>query len=119
MVHLGIVLLSEMADKHDRRKEAGMNRLTKRTETGAVAAASDIEERPDGHGGAAVERLAQYEDMVDELLRRQREIPVVLEQLRREGKDKSYRFREEFAKKLVAEQFIMLLDEFGLKVRPQ
>lgn len=95
-----------------------MKRFTQRMEDGGYLAASGIAEQKEtgGFRGEAIDRLARFENLMESLAARQRDIPVTLEKLRGEGREKSYKFREEFAKKLMAEAFLSMMAEHGLKI---
>lgn len=62
-----------------------------------------------GYYGEAIERLAQYENLVDHLLARQQHIPEELETLREAGKNKTVQFKELLTQKLITENFLALL----------
>jgi hypothetical protein len=62
----------------------------------------------------AAEALGKYEDLYDYLMECEQTIPAELEKLRREGKEKSYKFRETMSRKLLNVAFISLLNRFGI-----
>ncbi|MBN2258975.1 MAG: hypothetical protein JW702_00360 [Clostridiales bacterium] len=79
-----------------------MNRLTHYSEeTKSFSSNNSIDE--------IIEVLAKYENLLDHLLLRQQQIPMELEKLREQGKEKSYKFRELFGEKLTVEAFLALM----------
>ena len=73
-----------------------------------------ILQTPDGCTGSAINRLGQFEDLCEELYAQQEELSRSLEALRREGKSKSAKFREQMGRKLMNSSFISLLQVRGL-----
>ena len=67
-----------------------------------------IQQTPQGFAGKAAERLCRLEEMVKLLQNEQQMLSEQLQQLREEGKTKSYHFKEKMGRKLVAAQ---VLDE--------
>jgi hypothetical protein len=63
----------------------------------------------------AAESLAKFEDLYEYVIDCEQKIPVELEKLRREGKEKSYRFKETMGQKLLNVSFISLMNRFGIK----
>jgi hypothetical protein len=63
----------------------------------------------------AAESLAKFEDLYEYVMDCEQTIPVELEKLRCEGKEKSYRFKETMGKKLLNVSFISLMNWFGIK----
>lgn len=59
--------------------------------------------------GPAVERLAAFENLYENLLRQQEEISQKLEVLRGQGKTNSYQFRELMGKKLMNSHTLSLI----------
>ena len=78
-----------------------MQRLTKRTPAGAyLLDSAEVQAGEQGVTGRAVERLAAYEELRESLAAEQEAIARRLEQMRREGKEKTVQFREWMVKKL-------------------
>ena len=77
-----------------------MKRLTTRTPDGVTV--SDL--------SAALERLAAWEDILEELVAEREQIALELEALRAQGKTKSLRFKEQFARKIPNRE---MLSRFG------
>lgn len=78
---------------------------------------------PDGYTAVGtyeqiVSRLGRFEDLVEYLLLRQRELPKELAVYRENGKTKSYRFRELLLEKMVNETLLSLLHQFKLSDEP-
>jgi len=68
----------------------------------------------DGNMSAAIQRLGQFEDAYEALMTEQEQIPVILEELRANGKEKTVRYRETMARKLVNRTIMMFFEEHGL-----
>lgn len=64
--------------------------------------------------GEAVARLAQFEDMVDALVREREEISRELEALREQGKEKTVHFKELLARKLINTNLCQEMERYGL-----
>ena len=81
-----------------------MNRFTQRTlnGNGYVAARESVAACAEGWQGAAVDRLAAFENLYESLARRIAEIPGELSQLRAQGREKSVRFRELSGERMMA-----------------
>lgn len=94
-----------------------MNRLTchmKDNDTYRVPK-SMIARDKDGFKGAAVEKLARYENFHENLLLRQNEISTKLEKLRSEGRTRSATFHQLLAEKLASQNILILLEGSGLE----
>ena len=63
----------------------------------------------------AAESLAKFEDLYEYVMGCEQTIPAELEKLRREGKEKSYKFKETMGHKLLNTSYISLLNRFGIK----
>ena len=70
-----------------------------------------IKEEKQCYGGQAIERLAAYENLYESLLRYQNEISKDLEMLRQANKNKSVKFKELLANKIVNNNLIDLLEK--------
>lgn len=68
-----------------------------------------------GYFGKAIDRLATFENIVDDLTTGQVRISEELEKLRSEGKEKSVRFKELMVKKLTNVNTMMLLKSYGIE----
>jgi len=69
----------------------------------------------EGYSGDAVVKLAKFENFYDYLMANQEKISKKLEILRNEGKEKSVKFRELFAKKLMGNSTLILLKAYDLE----
>lgn len=81
-----------------------MKRLTEKAADGRgyVAARESVAACAEGWQGAAVDRLAAYENLYESLERRIADIPGELSQLRAQGREKSVRFRELSGERMMA-----------------
>ena len=68
-----------------------------------------------GYTGEAITRLAKFENIYEDLLASQSQIPKELEKLRNEGKTKSVRFKEPLVQKLTNGNIINLFKAYGLE----
>jgi len=109
--------LSKMLEfKHGFTEDKRMERLTELLDGKGEYATRHVEAVQDGfYGGKAVEELAKFENLYEHMEMRMVEIPKQLAELRDEGKEKSYRFREIFAQKLTIEAFLEIMKDFGIK----
>jgi hypothetical protein len=89
-----------------------MLRLTRALESNAAYVVDDdlIIREVCGYSGDAINRLARYENIIDDLLASQIEIAKGLEKLRNEGKTHSVKFRELMVKKLTNSHILVLFD---------
>lgn len=91
-----------------------MERITHRTAGSARAPLACVHMAGGFAQGEAIERLAQYEDMCEELQAQQQALALQIENLRAEGREKSVKFRELFAQKLTNAAFLSMLQARGL-----
>jgi len=84
-----------------------MERYTEKAQDKTVVREGRLEE--------ALERLAVFEDMVEELEQDQVYITGQLEDLRSRGKEKTVQFRELLARKLVNGNMKLLLERYGIR----
>ena len=90
-------------------------RLTEKTAGGAYRVARGaIQPVEDGFAGEAVERLAKFEDLREELEAAQEELSRKMAPLRAAGQTNSVKFRELMGKKLMNSQILLLLSRRGL-----
>lgn len=94
-----------------------MARLTRPRADGATYVVDDdqIRHDVDGYSGAAIERLARFENAQADLLAHQDQIVRELDRLRDEGKQKSVRFRELLGQKMINRTLIALLERYDLR----
>jgi len=64
------------------------------------------------------ERLAAFEAICEELVENQRSIPEQLAELRAEGKEKTVRYRELLAQKLLSNEMVALFGRHGVRLKP-
>ena len=86
-----------------------MDRLTRVLDNNKFYIVDDdkISREAGGYSGEAVEKLAKFENLCDDLEASQSKISKELEKLRHEGKTKSFKFRELMAKKLTNNNIII------------
>jgi hypothetical protein len=85
-----------------------MERLTKKSEQNTyMIDASQLEK--------AVERLALFENIYENLIKSQNEIHKELEKLRSEDKTKTVKFKELMVKKLTNNNMIIQFNMYGIK----
>ena len=86
-----------------------MDRLTRSIDGGDSYVVDD--DRID----SAINKLAIFENICDNLISRQIEIPKELEKLRSEDKTHTVKFKQLFAEKLTDNYIIRLFESYGLK----
>lgn len=69
-----------------------------------------------GYTGEAITRLAKFENIYEDLLASQIQIPKELEKLRNDGKTKSVRFKELMVQKMTNANIINLFKKYGLEL---
>ena len=94
-----------------------MKRLTNKTENNDFYVTKFIDGKfgSEEYHGEAVERLAKFENLFDRIMERKNEIPIELDALRSEGKNKTYGYKEKFAEKLMNDMMLNLFEQYGLK----
>ncbi len=73
-----------------------------------------IELGPLGYTGEAVDRLGVFEDILEDLFAAQERLSAQMEQLRAQGKTKSFQFRELMGKKLVNSNILSIFQTYGI-----
>ena len=63
----------------------------------------------------AIQKLGKFEDAYDSLIRSRTQIPLDLEKMRVEGKEKTVRYKETMAQKLINNSIVMFFEKHGLK----
>jgi len=76
---------------------------------------SAVSRTDDGYIGTAIDKLATFENMCEDLIASQSQIADELEKLRNEGKEKSVRFKELMVKKLTNVNTLILLRSYGME----
>jgi len=91
-----------------------MERWSKQLPDGRYYVPGAPETLPQGYGGAAVERLAAFENVYAGLLAAQQQIAAELQELRAADKTKSARFKGLLAYKLTNQNLLDLFASQGL-----
>jgi hypothetical protein len=92
-----------------------MKRLTlKKGNENYTVKDSTINHDNNGYAGEAINRLAKFENIYEDLILNQIQIPEEMERLRNEGKTKSVRFKELMVKKMTNANIIDLFKTYGL-----
>lgn len=68
-----------------------------------------------GYSGDAINKLAKFENIYDDLVVNQSEIANEMERLRNEGKTHTFKFKELMVKKITNNNTITLFKTYGLK----
>lgn len=94
-----------------------MERLTRSSSNNEFYIVDDdkVSHDANGYSGAAIEKLAKFENIYDDLVANQIEISKELEKLRNEGKKNSVKFKELMAKKLINSNVISIFKAYGLE----
>lgn len=74
-----------------------------------------VQHDSNGYSGDAVNRLAKFENIYDDLILKQNEITKELEKLRIEGKIHTVKFKQLLANKLANSNILMAFEDYGLK----
>ena len=70
---------------------------------------------PDEYTKDAIQRLGEFEDAYEVLMNNQVQIPKDLENMRTQGKEKTVRYKETMAQKLINNSIVMFFENHGLK----
>lgn len=92
-----------------------MRLTTKQPDHTHLVPADLIASSADGVGGPAIERLAAFEDLYEEIMKRQQAYTEQMEQLRAQGKQNSHQFKEIMGKKLMNAHIISLFMAYGIE----
>lgn len=94
-----------------------MARLTRALDTSGFYVVDDDKVNHDvnGYSGDAINKLAKFENIYDDLIANQREISKELEKLRLEGKMNSVKFKQLLANKMTNNNIIILCKTYGLQ----
>ena len=84
-----------------------MNRLTVKNADGYCVSNENV--------AKAIQRLGEFEDAYEELKSSQERIPKELENLRTQGKEKTVRYKETLAQKLITNNIALFFEAHGLK----
>ena len=85
-----------------------MTRFTDKANDQAIVTKADLPQ--------AQRRLAALEDMLEELMACQTDIPADLAKLKAAGKEKTVRYKERLGKKLLLNEMTALLERHGIKL---
>lgn len=93
-----------------------MARLT-RAENGSAyyVDSSSVSPCENDFAGEAIERLAKFENAIDDLNAKQAEITKQLEALRAEDKTKSVKFKQLLANKMTNQNILILFKSYGIE----
>jgi len=92
-----------------------VERITRLIEGRYYVNDASIDHHEKGYLGEAINRLAVFENIVEELLSSQKQASEELEKLRGEGKEKSVRFKELMVKKLTNINTLILFKSYGIE----
>ncbi|NLW92389.1 MAG: hypothetical protein GXY34_12425 [Syntrophomonadaceae bacterium] len=92
-----------------------MERITRLIEGRYYVNDAAIDHHSQGYLGEAINRLAVFENIVEELMTSQKQISEDLEKLRGQGKEKSVRFKELMVKKLTNINTLILFKSYGIE----
>jgi hypothetical protein len=91
-----------------------MNRYTKKINEVFVVDQENIKLYDSGYSGDAIDKLAKFENMVEETILKQEELSKELEILRNKQQTKLYKFRELLTHKLINNAIITILERYKL-----
>lgn len=80
-----------------------------------IVAESLVHHEVSGYSGEAIQKLARFENVLDDLVASQIEIAGKMEILRHEGKTHSVKFKELMVKKLMNNNILILFKFYGLE----
>lgn len=83
-------------------------------ETRYTLDASRVEKGPDGWQGEAVDRLAFFENLLEAMETRARDIPAELSAMRALGKEKTVTFRELTSQKMMVQWWLETAREYHI-----
>jgi len=93
-----------------------MERLTRVLDNGFyIVDDTKVQHDVNGYSGEAINRLAMFENMYNDLLLKQSEISKELEKLRSEDKMHSVKFKQLLANKLTNMNILILFKTYGLE----
>ncbi|MHC1719431.1 MAG: hypothetical protein AB9844_01820 [Clostridiaceae bacterium] len=91
-----------------------MSRLTQKSDNDIYLVSDDrVKHNPMGFTGDAIEKLARFEDLYDELILKQKEITEEMEKLRLDGKMHTARFRQLMNTRIANNTIIILFESCG------
>lgn len=92
-----------------------MNRLTKILDNMTyVVDETSVKKNESGYSGDAINKLGKFEDVYEDLLRKQELISKEMDKLRSEGKNNSVKFKQLLVNKLTNKNIIAIFEVNGL-----
>lgn len=93
-----------------------MDRLTRALDSNHFYVVDDTKVHHDenGYSGDAINKLAKFENIYDDLVLKQRKISEELEKLRLDDKTHSVKFKQLLADKLTSNNILILFKTYGL-----
>ncbi|NJD04852.1 MAG: hypothetical protein FIA99_20135 [Ruminiclostridium sp.] len=93
-----------------------MSRLTRVLDSNNLYVVDDtkVQHEANGYSGDAINKLAKFENIYDDLISKQSEISKELEKLRLEDKTHSVKFKQLLANKITNNNIIILFKTYGL-----
>lgn len=94
-----------------------INRLTRALDSNNLYAVDDnrVQHNVDGYSGDAINKLAKFENVYDDLISKQSEISKELEKLRLVGKTHSVKFKQLLTNKITNNNILILFKAYGLE----
>jgi hypothetical protein len=102
--------------KIDNVEGESMERLTNLSESKGKYVTSGIDGKIDSEGyyGAAIEKLAKFENLYESIIEKQSSLANELEVLRAAGKEKNFKFKELLGQKIMNEMLLMQIRGQGI-----
>jgi hypothetical protein len=91
-----------------------MTRLTQAKDNYYFVEETKVHRVEAGYSGEAVNKLAKFENMYDDLIVKQNKISREMEKLRQEGKERTVKFKQLLANKLTNNNILILFETYGL-----
>ena len=92
-----------------------MERVTKLLEDNSYIVSKNlISQNEIGYSGDAIEKLAKYENLHEELRKRQNKIIKEMEELKSLGKNKTVKFNQLLAEKITTNNILSIFEVYGL-----
>lgn len=92
-----------------------MKRVTKILEDKSyIVPINLISQKETCYTGGAIEKLAKYENLHEELIKKQNEIIKEMEKLKSQGKNKSVKFKQLLTEKISNNNILSIFEVYGL-----
>ena len=92
-----------------------MERVTKLLQDNSYIVSKNlITQNETGYSGDAIEKLAKYENLYEELRKRQNKIIKEMEELKSLGKNKTVKFNQLLAEKITTNNILSIFEVYGL-----